>query len=323
MTSSLFSGLDREASRLSAFTGNTLDRRSEHRSEDSVAVALRHRQARIFAVSGGRLLVKFGQGGPDPYFDRQEIERLCPDLNETILLGFTKLEQPRLVVPVPHEPEKLPAHIKAVDFRSLYQQCLLAPDAQGEAAQAASLVAWNATARHCGMCGNFTELKSGGYRRTCRACGKDFFPRTDPVVIMLAVDEGNECCLLGRSPHFRPGMFSCLAGFIEPGETIEDAVRRETLEEANIAIRRVRYHASQPWPFPHTLMIGCYGEATMGEIRRDEAELEDCRWFSRSKVAEMLTASEEDDHSVPPPGSIAHRLISDWCSGDWQSGSKG
>jgi NAD+ diphosphatase len=103
--------------------------------------------------------------------------------------------------------------------------------------------------------------ESGGYRRKCQACGHTVFPRTDPVAIMLAVDETRDRCLLGRSPHFPPGMYSCLAGFIEPGETMEDAVRRETLEESGIRIGRVRYHASQPWPMPHSLMIGVYAEA--------------------------------------------------------------
>jgi NAD+ diphosphatase len=102
------------------------------------------------------------------------------------------------------------------------------------------------------------EGKAGGYRRVCTACGHMVFPRTDPVVIMLTIDVERDLCLLGRSPHFPEGMYSCLAGFVEPGETIENAVRRETHEEAGIRVGRVRYHASQPWPMPHTLMIGCY-----------------------------------------------------------------
>ena len=110
-------------------------------------------------------------------------------------------------------------------------------------------------------------------------CGAEHFPRTDPVAIMLAVTRDR--CLLGRGPHFGPGMYSALAGFIEPGETIEDAVRRETFEESGIRLGRVAYHASQPWPFPYSLMIGCYGEALNEDIQADLTELEACRWFER------------------------------------------
>ena len=112
-------------------------------------------------------------------------------------------------------------------------------------------------------------MRAGGYKRVCPACGTEHFPRTDPVAIMLAVTRDR--CLLGRGPHFAPGMYSALAGFIEPGETIENAVRRETLEEAGIRLGRVVYHASQPWPFPYSLMIGCFGEALNEEIHADRA----------------------------------------------------
>jgi NAD+ diphosphatase len=133
---------------------------------------------------------------------------------------------------------------------------------------------------------------------------------------MLTIDEARDRCLLGRSPHFPPGMYSCLAGFIEPGETMEDAVRRETMEESGIKVGRVRYHASQPWPMPHSLMIGVYAEAQSLDITRDTAELEDCRWFDRSETEAMLASSlGEADASAPPPGAIAHRLMRDWL--DW------
>ena len=133
---------------------------------------------------------------------------------------------------------------------------------------------------------------------------------------MLVVDEARDVCLLGRSPHFREGMYSCLAGFLEPGETIEDAVRRETLEESGIRVGRVRYHASQPWPMPHTLMIGLFGEARSTTITRDTTELEDCRWFERAETAEMLDRSLGEYRASPPAGAIAHRLMRDWVEWD-------
>jgi NAD+ diphosphatase len=119
--------------------------------------------------------------------------------------------------------------------------------------------------------------------------------------------------LLGRGAHFAPGMYSTLAGFIEPGETIEAAVRRETLEESSIRVGRVIYHASQPWPMPFSLMIGCFGEALSDEVRRDEAELEDCRWFSRDEVISMLEQRHPAGINVPPAGAIAHHLIRHWA----------
>ncbi len=132
---------------------------------------------------------------------------------------------------------------------------------------------------------------------------------------MLVIDESGdgERALLGRSPRFNPGMYSCLAGFMEPGETIEDAVRRETLEESGISVGRVRYHASQPWPFPSSLMIGCYAEALTTAIHRDENELEDCRWFARADVHRMLAGNHAEGISVPVSMAIASHLIRGWA----------
>ncbi|WEX09743.1 NAD(+) diphosphatase [Chelativorans sp. AA-79] len=312
---SMFEDLAEEASRLTAFAGNELDRRSEQRPDGCLEEALAHHGAAAYASTEGRLLVKFEGEVAEPLFSLDELEPLDPDLSEAVLLGFTRSGDPRLIIRVRTGAEALPHPVKALDHRSVYQQRLLPAAQLGEVAQGASLLAWNQATIHCGFCGMRTQAGGGGYRRHCPACAKEFFPRTDPVVIMLTIDEKNDRCLLGRSPHFRPGMFSCLAGFLEPGETIEDAVRRETLEESGIVLGRVRYHASQPWPFPHSLMIGCYGEAVTGEIRFDGTELDDCRWFSRTKIRDMLGHPPEEGPSVPPEGSIAHRLIFDWCAG--------
>ena len=154
-------------------------------------------------------------------------------------------------------------------------------------------------------------MRAGGYKRVCTQCHAEHFPRTDPVAIMLTVTPDR--CILGRGAHFAPGMYSALAGFIEPGETIEAAVRRETLEESGVRLGRVVYHASQPWPFPYSLMIGCYGEALDTEIRFDARELEDCRWFERAEVLDMLAGSHGGGLKTPPPLAIAHQLIRHWA----------
>ncbi|MEA2934962.1 MAG: diphosphatase [Variibacter sp.] len=172
------------------------------------------------------------------------------------------------------------------------------------------MLAWHARHRFCANCGKPTQVVSGGWKRDCAACETEHFPRTDPVVIMLAID--GERCLLGRQTRFPPGTYSCLAGFVEPGETIEDAVRRETVEEAGIRCGRVRYFASQPWPFPMSLMIGAHAEATSSTITVDHNELEDARWFERDEVARMLVRAHPDRLSTPPPIAIAHHIIRAW-----------
>ena len=160
------------------------------------------------------------------------------------------------------------------------------------------------------------ESRIGGYKRICSGCGHEIFPRTDPVAIMLAIDEKRDRCLLGRNHRFPDGMYSSLAGFVEPGETIENAVRRETREESGIEIGRVRYHASQPWPMPHQLMIGCFAEAISFDIQADEAELADCRWFGRTETAELIERGPVNGLSLPIEGTIARRLIVDWL--EWK-----
>ncbi|OJT95180.1 MAG: NADH pyrophosphatase [Rhizobium sp. 63-7] len=305
-----------EASRLTAFSENDLARDSEHRDDDCVEKALAVDGAHIFAFTGNRLILKHDGQVLDPLFAPYELAELQPDFDNAVLLGHRASGEPRLAVPVGIAEDKLASHYKPTDGRTLFRDQLVGDALLGEFAQGSALLTWNRDNRFCGRCGSAMEQKIGGYKRVCSACAHMIFPRTDPVVIMLAIDVERDLCLLGRSPHFAPGMYSCLAGFVEPGETIENAVRRETLEESAIHVGRVRYHASQPWPMPHSLMIGCYGEATSFEVLRDEAELEDCRWFTREETAEMLERAQGTGHSSPPKGAIAHRLMRDWV--EWK-----
>lgn len=270
---------------------------------------------RAFAMQGGRAFLKNDTDTFDALHSVEELQAFEPDLDNAILLGFASETEPRIAVPVRRDPDTLPESVKAIDHRSIYIQGLASGSILGELAQGASLLAWSRSNRYCGRCGEQTIVRAGGYRKECPACKVQLFPRTDPVVIMLAIDSENDRCLLGRSPHFPEGMYSCLAGFLEPGETIEEAVRRETQEEAGIRIGRVRYHASQPWPMPHTLMIGCFCEAENTNITIDKRELEDCYWFRRNEAAEMVSKRlGVDSLTSPPPGAIAHHLIRDWLN---------
>jgi NAD+ diphosphatase len=177
---------------------------------------------------------------------------------------------------------------------------------------ALSLANWHGRHGHCSVCGQTTELVRGGWSRRCPACGGEHFPRSDPVVIMLAEHDGR--LLLGRQPHYPPGRFSALAGFVEPGETIEAAVVRELKEEAGIDAVDVRYVASQPWPFPSSLMIGCRARALDDRLTVDFTELDDARWFTRAEVAAALSGGESPAFLPPPRFAIARTLLEDWLA---------
>jgi NAD+ diphosphatase len=152
----------------------------------------------------------------------------------------------------------------------------------------------------------------GGWKRVCRNCRREEFPRTDPVVIMLVTDGSR--CVLGRERHFAERMYSALAGFVEPGEDIEHAVRRETKEEVGLEIGAVRFALSQPWPFPHSLMIGCMAKAEPHPLVVSTAELEAARWFSRGEVQQMLAGEHPEGLSLPGPHAIAHALVNRWLT---------
>lgn len=179
------------------------------------------------------------------------------------------------------------------------------------AATARALFEWHRTHAYCAACGHPSDPAQAGWQRKCPACGRAHFPRTDPVVIML-ITRGN-AVLMGRSPGWPQGMYSLLAGFVEPGETLEAAVRREVFEEAGVRVGQVGYLASQPWPFPASLMFGCEGEALSDEINIDPLEIEDARWITREHMAQIFAG--EDSEILPArKGAIAHFLIENWLA---------
>jgi NAD+ diphosphatase len=178
-------------------------------------------------------------------------------------------------------------------------------------AQGKALLEWHARTGFCSVCGGRTVSCDGGYRRTCTVCPAEHFPRTDPVAIMLVTD--GDSCLLARNRRYgRTNIHSTLAGFIEPGESIEEAVRREVFEEVGVRTGVVRYAAAQPWPFPFSLMIGCYAEAVSKEIVVDGTEIVAARWFWRREVRDILDG-RHGDVSLPRPEAIAYHLVRGWA----------
>jgi NAD+ diphosphatase len=186
----------------------------------------------------------------------------------------------------------------------------LRQDEGGLAAHATALLNWHRRHPHCSRCGAETDVAEAGHVRRCPRCGVEHHPRTDPVVIML-VTRGDEV-LLGRQPSWPAGRYSALAGFVEPGESLEEAVAREVLEESGVAVRAPRYHASQPWPFPGSLMIGFFAEHAAGEPVARDGELEDARWFARAELERSVAG--EGPLRLPPRLAIARRLVDHWVA---------
>ncbi|XDV49698.1 hypothetical protein PO909_018900 [Leuciscus waleckii] len=196
----------------------------------------------------------------------------------------------------------------------------LSDDDAGVVAQARSVLAWHSRYRFCPTCGSATKVEEAGYKRTCLRAGcrslqgvhNTCYPRVDPVVIMLVLHPDGNQCLLGRKKTFPPGLFSCLAGFVEPGEALESAVRREVLEESGVQVGPVQYLSSQAWPMPSCLMIGCHCVALTTDVTADENEIEEARWFTRQQVIDALVKDKRAVFKMPPRQAIAHLLLKHW-----------
>lgn len=290
------------------YAGSTLDRLSEQRGDTALVESLRA-DARNFVLAGESfVLAKRGEGF-DAGLTNDEAAGMGEPL-ETALLGRDAGGRGHFARAIP--PERIDA-IKArggfivVDLRSIALQGLVPPEDLSSLATAKALLFWHERHRFCSNCGKPTRPAQAGWRRDCAACGGQHFPRTDPCVIMLAIH--GEQCLLARQTRFPPGMWSALAGFVEPGESFEEAVRRETLEEAGIPAGRVAYFASQPWPFPMSIMIGCFVEAKSDRLKIDEVELEAARWVTKDECRLLLSGRHPARFFAPPPLAIAHHLI--------------
>ncbi len=294
------------------YTASPLDRAAALRNDTATLKKFSgHVRAGVYVVGGELVVLKTIGEDCDPLFSPGETGAFGA-ARENVFLGLLD-GVPRFGLGLdPEAVERLKSRndLKITDLRSIAVQGLVGPEHLPPLAEAKALVGWHARHRFCPNCGSPTNVVEAGWRRDCPSCKAQHFPRTDPVVIMLAIqgDRG----VLGRSRRFAPTMWSCLAGFAEPGETIEEAVRREVLEESGIACGRVSYFASQPWPFPSSIMIGCHAEALSDTIVIDRDELEDARWFDREELASMLKRQHPQGLTTPPPVAIAHHIIRDY-----------
>jgi NAD+ diphosphatase len=304
--------------------------RGSYRREDPVEVArLRAREdARTLLIAREMPILRNGETGLDPLLPMREIEALGGAQVEAFL-GLARDGAPIFIALLPDEAVEQRADtsdgfldrrilvapgredLKLVDLRSIAAGGLVPQDQSAMLAAAKALMNWHTRHRFCSNCGAPTEVAVAGWRRDCPVCKAIHFPRTDPVVIMLAVD--GDACLLGRQPRFPKGMYSALAGFVEPGETIEAAVRREVREEAGVVCRAVQYFASQPWPFPASLMIGSFAQAESRALEVDRVELEDARWFSRGEAMALVEGRHPDGLLAPAKMAIAHHLLKRWA----------
>lgn len=311
-----------------AFAGGGLDRAAHLRGDASATAALladpaarvlpfwRGKPLLADAADGGRRLglVKpghpalAGAGAPLLLGLVAGAARLAVDISDWEPVGEVAMPG-SFFDPTEQAHPDLPADHRFAELRGV--MLALDPLEAELAATARSLLAWHGSHGFCSACGAASEVAKAGWQRGCPSCGAQHFPRTDPVVIML-VTRGNRA-LIGRSPGWPEGMYSCLAGFMEPGEPLEAAVRREVAEETGVRVGPVRFIASQPWPFPSSLMLGCHGEAETEALVLDPVEIEDAMWLTREELAEVFAGT----HPVvraPRRGAIAGHLLRMWLA---------
>lgn len=274
-----------------AYVLNPLDRRANDRpNAEWIAIQRKRPDAKLIRIAGDQTVLAGGT-----LLTANDV-----GLEPAVFLGLDAQEVPWFAC-------RVDATEGMRDLRSLAMEEALPPAELGMLAQARSLLQWHERRTYCSNCAAKLEMRDAGYRRHCAGCGMDHFPRTDPVVIMVVRHEGR--ILLGRQSSWNSGMYSALAGFVEPGETIEDAARREVFEESGVRVGDVRYVTSQPWPFLSNLMIGLIGDAVSAGITLDENELEDARWFTAEEARMMVARTHPDGLYAANPYAIAHELV--------------
>ena len=297
-----------------AFATNNLNRNANRRADKDWFENLKHSNSARFVLFAGNNLVTLAvDNSPRVFFNQFESKLINADLINAPYLGSREnLEY--FTAPALNYNEEIRAkeNFHLINLRALAIEATIDDQDLSILAQASALNHWHSSHKFCACCGQSTRLAEAGYRRDCDACNSQHFPRTDPAVIMLVIHENK--CLLGSTGRFAEGMYSTLAGFVEPGESFESAVRREVYEESGIEVGHVEYQFSQPWPFPANIMIGCVAKARTSKISFDTNELTDCRWFTRDEVQLMSTNKHPEKLIVPPNISIASALIMQWLN---------
>ncbi len=292
-----------------AFANSPLDRQSHRRADESwLATARASAEARYGVLNAQRFLVH-GEGAAIGalWLAHEDLALFGLAAAQALFLGVDAKGAPRFALDAP-DAAPFDNVGRFEDARAAAAR--LARDDLAMLGCAKAIFDWHARHGFCAKCGAPSLALDTGWKRVCPACGAEHFPRVDPVVIMAPVY--GEACLLGRQKSWPRGMVSALAGFVEPGETIEEAVARETFEEAGLVVSRVRLHSSQPWPFPSSLMIGAICEVESDVLTIDESEIESARWFSRDEIRALL-AGALDGHFCPLPFAIAHQIIKTWA----------
>ncbi len=300
---------------VNTFAGNPLDRASERRTDQAWLEEMLAAPASLsLALWNGKPMVEGKGEGIQLAYLRADMARDLAGGREKLL--FMGLWQETAVFALDFDGATDPAEgpLEGLGrFEDLRTIALTLPAADAAiAATAKSMFEWRRRHRHCAACGEISEVAEGGWKRVCPSCRAEHFPRTDPVVIMLPAR--GESCLLGRQAAWPKGMYSALAGFLEPGESIEEACARELAEEAGLRTLSVRYHSTQPWPYPSSLMIGLIAEVENADAVPDQAELDEVRWFTRSQAGALIRG-EVADARAPGEMAIAHQLIKAWASG--------
>ncbi len=290
-------------------SGAPIDRQAEVRTRPEALIAqLAHPDAVILPVAGtANFVVRDGE-----VVRAGIVARAAVDWPEASLVYLgTREGAPMFAAPVPDGEDLTTFPGEFQDLRRI-GPALVADDA-AVLSYARAMIYWHAKHGFCGVCGHPTQPKEAGHKRICvnPDCATEHFPRTDGAMIVV-VHDGQDHCLLARSARFPPNMYSALAGFIEPGESLEDCVVREVFEEVGLRVTDVGYHSSQPWPFPRSIMIGFHARAESRDLKLDQDEIEDARWFSRDYLGDKR---QWKDFFIPPRIAVARRLIDDWVAG--------
>ncbi|HAD35679.1 MAG TPA: NAD(+) diphosphatase [Gammaproteobacteria bacterium] len=308
-------GLDREGPRV-AYTSSLLDRADRNREDGRWLESHRHHPDTRYLPFWDLRVAMWRNPDPELYWCTVSDFTDWLAIDDTgVFLGIDDDGVACFATPIDEAAQRTleAQNVGFVDARSAAAQ--LEDGRAAIVAQARSLLNWHSQNPFCTRCGSSTRAQMAGSQRACTDsdCGVVIFPRIDPVVIMLVVSADGEHCLLGRNPGYPGQLVSALAGYMEPGESIEEAVRRELLEEAGVSVGAVRYFTSQPWPFPATLMIGCFAMAENLELDVNLQELEWAQWFSKKEVVELFTGQDQE-FSAPRSIAIAHHLIKHWLN---------